>query len=226
MTEAAKPLPGQEPATVLEYVAPMALFIIFTYVEGLAPHLYVPLYTAKIAAVTAALAIWRRPLRTIHFDVRTLPLALIVGAAVFVEWIVLDRWIPYPHLGTRSAFNPFAGIAQPTGRVLFIGLTLYAMAVMVPVMEELFWRSWLIRYLTTPGWQAIAPWQYSRNGYLGVAILFGLAHTEWLVAVVCALAYGWLLQHTKSLFACVAAHGCTNLLLALYILHTGAWKYW
>lgn len=225
MPEAPTPWPG-EPGILREYVVPMGLFLAFTYVEGLVPRWYVPLYILKIAVVTAALGVCRRPLGTIRFDLATVPLALAVGAAVFLEWILVDRWVPYPHLGARSAFNPFAGIGSPWGRAAFIALTVYAMAVMVPVMEELFWRSWLIRYLTTPQWQAIAPWQYSRNGFLGVAVLFGLAHTEWLVAVICAMAYAWLLRRTQSLFACIVAHGCTNLLLALYVLHTGSWKYW
>ena len=226
MLEAATPSHGEEAASVAEYVVPMGLFIAFTYVEGWAPHWYVLIYLAKVAAVTLALAVFFRPVRTIRPDIRTIPLALVVGVAVFAEWILGDRWIPYPHLGSRSAFNPFAGIPSPVARIAFIGVTVYAMAVMVPVMEELFWRSWLIRYLTTQRWRQILPWEYSRNGFWGVAVLFGLAHTEWLVAIICGMAYGWLLKRTQSLFACVVAHGCTNLLLAMYILHTGSWKYW
>jgi len=35
-----------------------------------------------------------------------------------------------------------------------------------------------------------------------------------------------LLRSTRSLLACIVAHGVTNLSLGIYVLTTGNWKYW
>ena len=102
-----------------------------------------------------------------------------------------------------------------------LGLTL-----MVPLMEELFWRSFLIRIITKPEWQEMNPWDFSWMAFGAVAGLFALAHPEWLAAVICAVLYGLLLRQTKSLFACFVAHAVTNGLLGIYVLSGGHWALW
>ncbi len=231
-TTADTPLP---PATTkpgldwLPYAAPMALFLLLTTVEGKAPLAwYVPLYALKAVLVTITLLYfsktWRRELTP---NARVVPLAVAVGLAVFGEWIVLDQWIPYPHLGTRSAYNPFEAVANPAVRLGFLALRFYGLTVMVPVMEELFWRSFLLRFFTDlDDFKRVRLGDFSLMAFFLVALGFALAHPEWLVAFVCAAAYALLLRATRSLFACVVAHGVTNLALGVYVVMTGAWKYW
>jgi CAAX prenyl protease-like protein len=97
---------------------------------------------------------------------------------------------------------------------------------MDPVMEEIFWRSFGLRYATTPEFTSLPIGSFSWQGFAIVAALFGAAHPEWLVAVLCAAAYALLLRYTRSLFACVIAHAVTNLSLGLYVLTTGHWRFW
>ena len=40
------------------------------------------------------------------------------------------------------------------------------------------------------------------------------------------VAYNLLLYRTKSLYACIVAHGVTNLAPAIYVLATGEWSFW
>jgi CAAX prenyl protease-like protein len=98
--------------------------------------------------------------------------------------------------------------------------------VIVPVMEELFWRSFLIRYLTNQDFTAIPIGRFSMTAFWLVAGASGLAHPEWLVAVVASAAYSWLLKHTGSLFATVVAHAVTNAALGVYVLLSRDWQYW
>ena len=56
--------------------------------------------------------------------------------------------------------------------------------------------------------------------------LFALSHPEWLAALIFGLAMCGLLARTRSLFACIAAHAVTNLLLGLYVIHFHQWQYW
>ncbi len=219
--------PGISDSSWLAYVIPMAAFIIFTVAEGYAPQSYYPwLYILKVCVVTLALIVCRATWRDIRPTSRVLLPAILVGLAVFAEWILLDKIIPYPHLGTRVGFDPFSAIGSPLERLLFISVRLFGLVIMVPVMEELFWRSFLLRYLTDPDFKKIPIGTFSWTAFAIVAVAFGISHTEWLVAVISACAYGLLLWKTKSLFACIVAHAVTNLALGIYILVTREWVYW
>jgi CAAX prenyl protease-like protein len=208
------------------YVAPMVAFVALTWAEGQAGKSYIWVYIAKVIIVCALLFAFRKTWRDIRPDWRMVIPGVLVGLAVFAEWVLIDQAVPYPHLGTRSALDPFVGIQDAATRALFLGFRFFGLAVMVPVMEELFWRSFLIRYFTSPDWEKIPVGTFSWGAFAIVSALFGGIHPEWLAAVICGVAYGLLLRQTKSLFACVIAHGTTNLALGIYVLVTHNWKYW
>jgi hypothetical protein len=109
---------------------------------------------------------------------------------------------------------------------LFLVVRFWGLVVIVPVMEELFWRSFLIRYLTDQDFTAVPIGHYSVAAFWLVAGFSGLAHPEWLVAMVASAAYSWLLRATGSLFATVAAHAVTNAALGIYVLVSHDWQYW
>jgi CAAX prenyl protease-like protein len=187
---------------------------------------YVWLYLAKVCVVTLALVLCRDSWQDIIFNIRVVPLALLVGLLVFVLWVGLDKWIAYPHLSSRAGVNPFAVIESPGMRALFFVARFYGLVLMVPVMEELFWRSFLLRYLTDSDFKRLPQGSFSWSAFIWVAVAFAVSHPEWLAALVTAALYALLLRHTKSIFACVVAHLTTNLSLGIYILKTGEWGYW
>mgnify|MGYP006185872847 CR=1 FL=1 len=90
-------------------------------------------------------------------------LAVAVGVAVFVLWIQLDA--PWMTLGEpAAAFAPVdaaGNLDWPLIAVRWIGA-----ALLVPVMEELFWRSFLMRWLTNPMFLSIEPRQVSRSAFV------------------------------------------------------------
>ena len=211
------------------YVTPMALFMLFTaLVEPRFRTQFVPFYALKILLVSGSLLAFRYLWRDIKIEARVLPLALLVGALVFVEWIAVDPHTPHFAIqGTRTAIDPYHEVAGGLSRMVFFGFRFFGLVVTVPIMEELFWRSFLIRYFTDPDrWESLPLGKFLPSAFWFVVFGFALAHQEWLAAIICAIAYGWLLWRTKSLFACIVAHGLTNLLLALYIVYTKQWIYW
>ena len=209
------------------YVAPMALFLVLTTLEGHAPPAAYPwLYVLKAVVVTGLLLALRLPWKECQVEGRVLLPAIVVGLLVFAQWILLDKWLPYPHLGSRVGYNPLTAIEDPVQRALFLAMRFYGLVVMVPVMEEIFWRSFLLRYVTDAEFSKLPVGTFSREAFFIVAAAFGLAHSEWLVAVIAACAYTWLLRYTRSLFACIVAHAVTNLTLGIYIVKTGDWVYW
>ncbi len=98
----------------------------------------------------------------------------------------------------------------------------------VPVMEELFWRDYLWRQILAPSDFKLAEvGEFGWAPFLIVPLAFATVHGNWwLTAVVWGLMIAILLVSTKSLGACIVAHAVTNLLLALYVLHTHDWAFW
>jgi membrane protease YdiL (CAAX protease family) len=62
---------------------------------------------------------------------------------------------------------------------------------------------------------------------LGTAAIFGINHgfAFFLPGVAYGLLMGVLLIRTKSLGACIVAHGITNWTLYLYVIYTGDWQF-
>jgi len=209
------------------YVAPMALFLAFTATEGMLPHEWYPLaYCVKAAVITCALALFHVAFVDFRPTWRVVGPSVLTGLAVFVLWIGVDKLVPYPHLGARVGFNPFEAIEAPVPRTIFVLVRLYGLALMVPVMEELFWRGFLLRYLTNSNFMSLQLEAFSWSAFWTVAVLFALAHPEWLPAVLTACVYGLLLRKTGSLFATFVAHATTNAALGAYVLTARDWVYW
>lgn len=207
----------------------MVAFLCITVVEGWEgmSRLYPLIYTFKVLLVTAALYQGRKVWKDIRFDPKMLVAGLLFGFIGYIAWVYIDRYTPHIKLlGSRSGYNPYHEISNDIGRDLFLAIRFYGLAVMVPVMEELFWRSFLLRWITDEDFTKLKIGEYSWKAFAIVAGLFALAHPEWLAAAIYAVGIGLMLRKTGSIFACVTAHATTNLLLGIYVLHTHSWVLW
>lgn len=210
------------------YVAPMAAFMGITFVEGNAPKQYVGIYIAKAVLVTALLiagrGTWKRDVR---WSWPMLLLGTIVGLVGCAGWVLIDSVTPhFKFLGARVGYNPYHEIVDPSVRTLFLAVRFYGLALMVPVMEELFWRSFLLRWITDQDFEKLPVGAFSWSAFAIVGAVFGFSHPEWLVAILFACAMALLLRRTRSLFACIVAHAVTNLALGIFVLATGRWHFW
>ena len=217
----------REGRSAAAYAAPIVVFAVLTALEGFLPAgAYPVFYIVKIAAVTATLAYFRGPLGDIRPSWGVVPLGIAVGVVVFAEWVILDHLVPYPHLGTRVGYNPFGAIEDVGVRWAFLVARFYGLVLVVPVMEELFWRSFLLRYATTADFTSLSVGQFSMTAFSIVVALSAIAHPEWLVAAIASALFAWLLHHTRSLFAVIVSHAVANAALGGYILIRGQWQYW
>ena len=216
------------------YCVPMILFTLFTALEGEIPK-YIPalkghypeIYCVKALVVTIALFWYREVLQEVQYYKKFLLPALAMGLVACAGWVLIDRYVPYPHSGSRTAYNPFVEISNPAGVYAFLAVRFYGLVIMVPIMEEMFWRAFLLRYITDmDDFKSVLYNHYSINAFLAVTGLFALAHPEWLVALLFSAAANLLLKKTKSVFACIVFHAVTNLSLGIYVLISHDWKYW
>jgi CAAX prenyl protease-like protein len=151
-------------------------------------------------------------------------MAFVCGILVLVIWIVPEKYLF--QIGQSTAFDPYALGGSQGAAILLIGVRLIGSSLVVPVMEELFWRSFLMRYLINPDFRSVPLGAFTWFSFLGVAVLFGLEHHRVLVGIIAGLLYGFLLIRQKNLKGVILAHGVTNCGLGIYIIVTGNWMFW
>ena len=186
------------------------------------------LYGLQLVLVGGLLLAWRREYGELGRQSLPTPgealAAVAVGAAVFGLWIRLDA--PWMTL-TVDATPAFVGAAAD-GRLQWplIAVRTLGAAVLVPVMEELFWRSFLMRWVQSPVFEGVSPAAVGLRAIVISTFLFVLAHTLWLAAIVAGLAYALLYVRSGKLWLPVIAHAVTNGALAAWVVATGNWQFW
>jgi CAAX prenyl protease-like protein len=214
-------------------IAPFAVFILLLALRGAAPvdgsWGFDPrwLYGVTVLLVALLVAYFWREYGELARQVAPEPgealLAVAVGLVVFALWIRLDA--PWMSIGEPSAgFAPLTAhgtIDRPLVAMRWVGATL-----LVPVMEELFWRSFLMRWIDAPIFQGVDPRRISVRAIVLSTFLFVLAHTLWLAAALAGLAYASLYKRTGKLWVSVIAHAVTNGALGIWVVASGNWQFW
>lgn len=186
------------------------------------------LYAVQIGAVALALVFFARHYVELRY---TEPLSatqwlagLATGISVFVLWIHLDQ--PWAILGDGSVPGYDARNSGGTIDWPLAAVRLFGAAAIVPVMEELFWRSFVMRWIDRSAFLSVAPATVSLRALAISSVVFGVEHDLWLAGIVAGLAYGWLYMRSGSLWSPILAHAVTNLLLGIWVLNTGSRQFW
>lgn len=214
----------------LPRIIPFALYLAFLAVgdalakAGWSADRLRYLYLVKIAAVLLALLACRShyvELRPLRLAWRQAVLAVLAGLLVFVLWIALVA--PWMMIGTSAGFDPRVdgAIDWPLALLRAAGA-----ALVVPVMEELFWRSFLMRWLQGQDFLNVNPAHVKITGFIVTVILFGIEHQLWLAGMVAGAIYSGLYMASKNLWSPILAHAVTNGALACYVLATAQWTFW
>ena len=210
---------------------PFGLYILLLVLEGMLPG-WVPdfdvrwLYPVKAGLVALALVVlWRHytELKSWSLSFGHVFLSLAVGLLVLVLWVNLDAgWMLIGEMG--KGYNP----TQENGQIdwMLVAFRIAGAALVVPIMEELFWRSFLQRWVQNPDFLALNPAQIGLKALLIASALFAIEHVQWLAGLIAGLAYGWLYIRTRNLWAPILAHAVTNGGLGIYVVTTGQWSFW
>ena len=218
---------------LIAFVGPMAVFIALLALKYAVSAVHRPFWLEHAEY-------WIFPLQTLlcggmicwfwpAYELRR-PLQLGLGLAIAV--IVFGLWIsPQAALGFSPrviGFNPDLmlpniGLYWTTVTFRFLRLV-----VVVPLMEEIFWRGFLLRYLINEKFDDIPFGTFSWLSFLVVTVAFALSHSmpDWIAAAVTGALYNWVAYRIKSLSTCVITHAATNALLGAWIMYTKQWGFW
>ncbi len=221
---------SRDSSTSLRYIAPFVIFLALITLGAIPPFnsTLAALFRLVLLAVVCVVC-WppelsiapRYPLTTIA-----------IGAAVFVLWIAPDLAFPgyrktilfsnaivghlHSSLGAEALQNPWM-LSWRTLRAIVI----------VPVVEELFWRGWLMRWLINADFQKVPLGAYTPFSFWITAILFASEHGPyWDVGLITGLIYNAWMIRTKSVSSCILMHAVTNAVLSAYVISYAQWQYW
>ncbi len=151
--------------------------------------------------------------------------AVAIGVAVFVMWVGIDPFYPHPKQ-TGSDWNPRAFFGEHSGVAwMFMGVRILGMTLVVPPIEEVFWRSFLYRWFVRTDFQNLPFTRFHPTSFIVTSALFGSEHFQWLAGVLCGFAYQGLVIRKGRLGDAMTAHAITNCLLGLYVCWKGAWQF-
>ena len=179
---------------------------------------------------------WRYP----ALNWKHVPGALGLGVAVFLFWIapetdLLSRFETFHRVYLTVGHQMPWELAAPLERVryapetdgwFFVFTRLMGSAVVIAVIEEFFWRSWLTRWVEKENFLEADPGRVSTRAVVIASLLFATVHVRWIAGLLCGLLYGFYYRKTKDIWAVSIAHGVTNFLLGLYVLWSGKYVFW
>lgn len=157
------------------------------------------------------LVFWKK----IKFKFRIDILSVSIGVVIFLIWIFLEGH--YPALGSSSY--------DPQSTLMIIVRLLSAIAI-APIVEELFTRDFMIRFLQGENWRKIPAGTFTWASFLITVFFFGFSHDRWLPGIIAGVLFNIIYYIKKDVGYCVTAHAVANLCLSAYVLNYGAWQYW
>jgi len=238
-SDASRPLLHEGPDRPWEAcVVPFVVFLAAGLLEpsrsgdGLAGTLGIPftaypfIYSLRVAATLLALARSWTPLRGWMRQPTWWP--PLMGLALVVPWIVLASlqreagWTSA--LGGRAAYSPLADGGGGFWGGVFLAIRAVGLIAVVPIVEELFLRGFLMRYVINEDFWTV-PFGMLTFPAVGACMLYAAAtHPSECVAAV-----GWfavvtgIAAATRRPIDAILAHAGTNLALGAYVLLTANW---
>lgn len=232
-------LDGMRRSPMWARVAPYVVFLLLTSVQGSfgeAGRYWV--YLAK--TLVGAWMVWE--LRGVIAEMRwgwSVEAAL-VGVGVFIMWVALDPWYPgldelmyRVGMGDNPAekeavyWNPLAHFGSASVLAwFFVVVRIAGSSLVVPALEEVFYRSFLYRYLISPDFEQVSLQRRHAVSMGLTCLIFAVVHQQWLAGFLCGLAYQWLVWRRGSIGEAMTAHAITNFLLGCWVVGRGQWQFW
>jgi len=123
-------------------------------------------------------------------------------------------------------WNPFTFFQTAWMGWIFVIVRILGSTLVVPPLEEVFYRSFVYRYVAKQDFQTVPVGEFYWTPFIVSSVMFGFGHHEWLAGILCGFAYQGLVCRKKRLGDAIAAHAITNFLLGLWVIYKDAWHFW
>jgi CAAX protease family protein len=154
---------------------------------------------------------------------------VLVGLALTALWVAPYMWFPGLRPEPGGEFD--AAMAGESLVALVLGLRLFGYALVTPIFEEIFIRSFVMRiaevWETDRDFRDVPLARYSARGLVISSVIFTIGHVpwEWWVCVPWVVLSSLWFYHRKSLSSVMLVHGVTNAaLLALAVFGGGLFE--
>jgi len=172
-----------------------------------------------------ALLLWFRRCYEFH-PLKNVAFTLLIALAVFAVWIAPQQFFhALPRTVGFDATILASKSATYWSAIIFRFLRL---VVVVPLVEEIFWRGFLLRFVIDEHFERVPFGNFNWLSFAIVTVAFTFSHSrpDWPAAFVAGAVYNVVAYRTRSLASCVLAHAATNLFLGLWIMQTHQWGFW
>ena len=218
-----------EGSAIYARVAPFVIFVLLTAAQGqFGPDSKYWFYVIK--TIVGAWLIWE--MRPFVSEMRWAISweAVVVGIGVFVMWVGLDPYYPKSHIFFKptpdDVWNPFVRFGNGSAAAwALVCIRIAGMTIVVPPLEEVFYRSFLYRYFVRIKFLEMPFSRFHATSFIVTSALFGFAHYEWLAGILCGFAYQWLAIRKNRLGDAMTAHAITNFLLGVWVVWKSAWQF-
>ena len=212
------PVGSDAPNPAAPYLLPMLVLLATAMITRIFTDDFDLLYPLRAVLVGAVLLLYRH--RIAELGWRGSAWAALPGALIFFGWMALE---PEP---AQSAIP--TGLAQLPGwaAVGWLAFRAVGSSLTVPLAEELAFRGYVIRKLTSSNFEAVPDGRASLLALILSSLMFGLMHGRFLAGTLAGVALALTLSRRGRLADAVVAHGTANALIAVYALSTQRWSVW
>lgn len=219
--ESAAAAPAREGHGWWPYLVPYATFVVLTELSGRLPEWTAPWVLAFKPAFVLGLVLWFRARggypewsgKGARIGLAGGLMDVAVGLALTVVWVAPYVWIPALRPEPGGAFDP--NMAGEEWAALILGLRLFGYALVTPIFEELFIRSFVMR--VADAWEVddfrdLPIARYSARSMLVTVVVFTMGHVPWeyWVCVPWVFLSNLWFYYRGSLSAIMLVHGVTN----------------
>ena len=233
----------------IAFVAPFIIFLVivqfypsFSDAQQLATDTisqstitYMIMLVAQIV-IAASLLLYFRPIYRRHFPLKFSWEGVVVGVVGIVLWVWLCSFefeksiasaIGFAATAGRPAFNPFEHLPNTMWRIAFLVPRFMVLALIVPLVEELFLRGWLVRWVEDQDWEPVSLSALGWSALIAPTVYGVATHPGEAIAAIAWFSLVTLLMvRTKNVWDCVVAHAVTNFLLGVYVIWFEQWQLW
>jgi CAAX prenyl protease-like protein len=218
--DAAAAPPAEVPPAAGAYLGPLLAALAAALLTGLwSDGPFDPWYGARGAAAMVVLLAARGRLPALRPVARDALAPILIGLATCAAWLAWPA-------GDGSALADGLARLSPEARGAWLAVRVLGAVLVIPLVEELAFRGFLLPWLVSPDFEAVPPRAWTTTAVALSSVAFGALHANWTLGALAGLAFAVARIRRGRLGDAVLAHAVCNAGLAAAALWGGRLDLW